>query len=134
MDTQHGRQPCNLTDYTDGTLQQKYTAYTQANLGNLPKRYHNPALDPHSVNPLLEQIGEDLRSSSEETYMDASSALPYACVALGGHLIDALDERETHYEGWRHEKGKDQRLVNEGVDGFSQLYSTFIKQNSQMHR
>src|SRR6266446_3635015 len=130
MDTSHGNQPCNSTDYTDGAAQREYAVFVQDHIKEIDQRYHEPAL--RSIEALVEQIGKDLNSSSEETGVIASITRSYVCAVLGGYLkYNLLDEREKHWEDWRHERGRDQSFVNEAMDCFSQLNSTFVKNDEQ---
>lgn len=117
------------TNYEDGALQQEHNRIVQTNLITLPERYWKAALDP-SPKALWEQIGVDLSSSSEEVRMIAFTAFYIMFPALGGHLMDALDEWETRHEGWRHERGKDQSFVNANIDILSLVYIQWVKEGS----
>jgi DNA-directed RNA polymerase specialized sigma24 family protein len=121
---------CNLTNYEDGALQQEYRELVQDEIDNLPERYKKAAADS-SAKALWDKIGEDLGSPSEDRSMNAFAIAVEQLAKLGGHLYDMVDERETHDEGWREERGKDQHFANEGMEYISQIYTDL--DNSKKH-
>ena len=82
---------------------------------HLLKRYSKSAKEPA---PLFDSIGEDLGSSNQEVRNQAFWAL----VAAMPELTTILHERETREPGWRDRKGKDQHMVNRGMDIVSYLH------------
>jgi hypothetical protein len=92
----------------------------------LLKRYANCAKEPKA---LYDRIGEDLDSSNEAIRNKAYWAL----VLLTPELINLLHEKETHNPGWKDREGKDQKMVNEGLDGskciLKHLHTKFVKEH-----
>jgi DNA-directed RNA polymerase specialized sigma24 family protein len=86
---------------------------------HLFQRYAKSAKEPA---PLFDSIGEDLGSSKQEVREQAYWAL----VAAMPELTDILHERQTRRPGWRDIKGKDQQMVNQGMDILSHLHRKFV--------
>jgi hypothetical protein len=89
---------------------------------HLLKRYAKSAKEPA---PLFEHIGEDLGSSNQEIREIAFWALVYAMPKL----TSILHERETRQPGWRDVEGKDQKMINRGVDIVSYLHRKLVVEN-----
>jgi hypothetical protein len=107
-------------------------SWWQARIANLErdrffnKRYANCAKEPKE---LFDRIGEDLDSSNEAIRNKAYWVL----VFLTPELINLLHERETRNPGWKDIEGKDQKMVNEGLDGskciLKHLHTKLVKEH-----
>jgi hypothetical protein len=107
-------------------------SWWQARIANLErdrffnKRYANCAKEPKE---LFDRIGEDLDSSNEAIRNKAYWAL----VLLTPELINLLHEKETRNPGWGDREGKDQKMVNEGLDGskciLKHLHTKLVKEH-----
>lgn len=90
------------------------------------KRYAYCAKEPKA---LFDRIGEDLDNSNEAIRNIAYWAL----VLLTPELINLLHEKETRNPGWGDREGKDQKMVNEGLDGskciLKHLHTKFVKEH-----
>jgi hypothetical protein len=75
--------------------------------------------------PLFESIGEDLASSNKAVRATAFWAL----IAATPELIDILHETETREPGWREIEGKDQQMVNRGMDIVSKLHRALVEKH-----
>jgi DNA-directed RNA polymerase specialized sigma24 family protein len=88
----------------------------------LLKRYAKSAKEP---SPLFDSIGEDLASSNKAVRATAFWAL----VAATPELINILHETETRQPGWREIEGKDQQMVNRGMDIVSKLHRALVEKH-----
>jgi hypothetical protein len=90
------------------------------------KRYANCAKEPKA---LFNRIGEDLDSSNESIRNGAY----WAVVHLTPELINILHEKEIRNPGWQDMEGKDQKIVNEGIDGskciLKHLHTKLVKEH-----
>jgi hypothetical protein len=89
----------------------------------LLKRYAKSAHEPA---PLFDSIGEDLASSNEEVRTTAFWAL----ITAMPELTNILHETKTRHPGWREMEGKDQQVVNQGMDIVSKLHRALVKKHS----
>lgn len=90
------------------------------------KRYADCAKEPKA---LYDRIGEDLDSSNESI----RNAACWVLLHLTPELINLLHEKETRNPGWKDKEGKDQKMVNEGLDGskciLKHLHTKFVKEH-----
>jgi hypothetical protein len=78
-------------------------------LAGVIEKVPNCAKEPKA---LFDRIGEDLDSSIFQIRETAFWVL----VFLTPELTSILHEKETRELGWREGRGKDQKMVNEGID------------------
>lgn len=83
--------------------------------------YRRASDEPRS---LFDAIGVDLGHNSAEVRARGFSALTVAMP----ELTHILYERETAQPGWRDTSGRDQRLVNQGIDLLTYLYVHMVKE------
>jgi hypothetical protein len=89
------------------------------NAAVLNGRYAKSAEEPA---PLFDTIGQDLASSNQEVREIAFWALVYAMPKL----TSILYERAVREPGWRDVGGKDQQMVNRGMDIVTYLHSKLV--------
>lgn len=107
-------------------------SWWQARIANLEKdRFFNKryASCAKESKALFDRIGEDLDSSNESIRNGAY----WAVVHLTPELINILHEKEIRNPGWQDIEGKDQKIVNEGIDGskciLKHLHTKLVKEH-----